>query len=82
MKDMGSIDAQVVIKGTIFMVMVATYMVNSSGEFIRTTMAHSSQNKTIGRGGMNVYNSGVKHCDYIPYNACVIGMYCIVPLFK
>ena len=82
MKDMGSIDAQVVIKGTIFMVMVATYMVISSGEFIRTTMAHSSQNKTIGRGGMNVYNSGVKHWDYIPYNACVVGMYCIVPLFK
>ena len=46
MKDMGSIDALVAIKGTIFMVMVATYIVNTSGEIIRTTLTHTSQNKT------------------------------------
>ena len=45
-KDIGSIDASVAIKGTIFMVMVATYIVNTSREIIRTTLTHSSQNKT------------------------------------
>ena len=46
MKDMGSVDELVAIKGTIFMVMVATYIVNTSGEIIRTTLTHTSQNKT------------------------------------
>ena len=77
MKDMGSIDASVAIKGTIFMVMVATYIVNTSGEIITTTLTHSCQ-----RGGMNVYNAVVIHCDYISNNACFTGMYCIIPLFR
>ena len=76
-KDMGSIDASVAIKGIIFMVMVATYIVNTSGEIITTTLTHSCQ-----RGGMNVYNAVVIHCDYIPNNACFTGMYCIIPLFR
>ena len=31
---------------------------------------------------MNVYNAGVIHCDYIPYNACFSEMYCIISLFR
>ena len=46
MKDIGSIDALVAIKGNIFMVIVATYIVNTFGEIIRTTLTHTSQNKT------------------------------------
>ena len=45
-KDIGSIDASVAIKGIIFMVMVATYIVNTSREIIRTALIHRSQNKT------------------------------------
>ena len=75
MNDIGSIDASVVIKGTIFMAMVATYIVNTSGEIIRATLTHSSQNKFSGRGGMNVYNADVIHFDDIPYDACFKGMY-------
>ena len=45
-KDMRSGDASVAMKDTIFMVMIATYIVNTSGEIIRTTLTHSSQNKT------------------------------------
>ena len=45
MKNMGSIDTLVSIKGTIFMVIVATYIVNTSGEIIRTTLTHNSQIK-------------------------------------
>ena len=74
--------ASVAIKGTICTVMVATYRVNNSGENIRTTLTHKpKQNQSIGKGGMNVYNAGA-HCDYIPYNACFTGMYCIIPLFR
>ena len=86
MKDMGSKDTLVAIKGIIFMVIVATQILNTSEEIIRTTMSQktrSSQNKTfIGRSGMNVYKAGVIHCDYTPYNACFTGMYCIIPLFR
>ena len=46
MKDMRSIDALVAIKGTISTVMVATYIVRTSREIIRTKLTHSSQNKT------------------------------------
>ena len=46
MKDMGSVDAPVVIKDTIFIVMAATNIVNTCGEIIRTTLTRSSQNKT------------------------------------
>ena len=46
MKEMGSIDALVAIIGTIFMVIVATYIVNTSREIIRTTLTHTNQNKT------------------------------------
>ena len=45
MKDIESVDASVSMKNTIFMV-IATYIVNTSGEIIRTTLTHSSQNKT------------------------------------
>ena len=47
-----------------------------------TDTQQPKQNQFIGRGGMNVYNAGVTHCDYIPYNACFTGMYCIVTLFR
>ena len=46
MKDMGSIDALVAIKGTICMVMIATHAINISGEIIRTTLTHSSKSKS------------------------------------
>ena len=46
MKGMGSVDALVAIKDTNFMVMIATYLVNTSGEIIRTTLTHSNQSKT------------------------------------
>ena len=46
MKVMGSIDASVAIKGTIFIVIIARYIMNTSGEIIRTKMTYSSQNKT------------------------------------
>ena len=39
--DMGSADTSVAMKDTIFMVMIA---VNISGEIIRTTLTHRSQN--------------------------------------
>ena len=45
MTDIESVDASVSMKNTIFMV-IATYIVNTSGEIIRTTLTHSSQNKT------------------------------------
>ena len=45
-KDMRSADASVAMKDTIFMVMIATYIVNTSGEIIRTTLTRSSQNTT------------------------------------
>ena len=44
--DMESVDGLVSIKNTIFIVMIATYIVNTSGEIIRTRLTHSSQNKT------------------------------------
>ena len=59
------------------MVMIATDAVNTSGAMIRTTLIHSS----IEKGGMNVYNAGVIHCDYVPYNACFTGVYCILYLY-
>ena len=49
MKDMGSKDALVAIKASFFMVIVATQILNTSEEIIRTTMSQktrSSQNKT------------------------------------
>ena len=46
MKETRSIEASVAIKGTIFMVMIATYTANTSGEIMRTTLKHSNQNKT------------------------------------
>ena len=46
MKGMGSVDALVAIKDTNFIVMIATYLVNTSGEIIRTTLTHSNQSKT------------------------------------
>ena len=45
MTDIESVDASVSMKNTIFMV-IATYIVNTSGEIIRATLTHSSQNKT------------------------------------
>ena len=39
------------------------------------------QNQSIRRGGINIYNAGIIYCDYIPYNACFTGMYCVIPLF-
>ena len=45
-KDMRSADASVAMKDTIFMVMIATYIVNTSGEIIRTILTSSSQNTT------------------------------------
>ena len=45
-KDMRSADASVAMKDTIFMVMIATYIANTSGEIIRTTLTRSSQNTT------------------------------------
>ena len=81
--DMESVDGSVSMKNTIFIVMIATYTVNTSGEIIRTILTpQPKQNQFIGKGGMNVYNNGVIHCDYIPYNACFTGMYCILPLFR
>ena len=47
-----------------------------------TDTKQSKQNQFIGRGGMNVYNAGIIHCDYIPYTACFTGMYCIILLFR
>ena len=82
MKDMGSAERSVAVKDTIFMVMVATYIVNTSGEIIRTILTGSSQNKIIATGDMNVYNDGVIHCDYISYNACFTVMHYIIPLFR
>ena len=80
---MESVDGSVSMKNTIFIVMIATYTVNTSGEIIRTILTpQPKQNQFIGKGGMNVYNNGVIHCDYIPYNACFTGMYCILPLFR
>ena len=55
MKDMGSVDASVAMKDTIFMVMIATYVVNTSGEIIRTTLTCSSQNKTNSLEGVYEY---------------------------
>ena len=46
MKDMGSVDASVAMKDTIFVVMIVTYIVNTFGEIIRTALICSSQNKT------------------------------------
>ena len=46
MKDTGPVDASVAIKDTIFTVMIATYIVNTSGEMTRTTLTRSSLNKT------------------------------------
>ena len=46
MKETRLIDASVAIKDTIFMVVIATYRVNTSGEIMRTTLTHSNQNKT------------------------------------
>ena len=84
MKDMESVDASVAMKDTIFMVMIATHVVNTFGEIIRTILTHSIQNKikSLEEDGMNVYKAGVIYCDYIPYNACFTGMYCIIPLFR
>ena len=82
MKDMGSAERSVEVKDTIFMVMVATYTVNTSGEIIRTILTGSSQNKIIGRGDMNVYNDSVLPCDYISYNTCFTVMHYIIPLFR
>ena len=84
MKDMESVDASVAMKDTIFMVMIATHVVNTFGEIIRTILTHSIQNKikSLEEDGMNVYKAGLIHCDYIPYNACFTGMYCIIPLFR
>ena len=45
LKDMEWVDASVAMKDTIFMVIIATYVENTSGEIIRTTMAHGNQNK-------------------------------------
>ena len=45
MTDIESVDASVSMKDTIFMV-IATYIVNTAAEIIRTTLTHSSQNKT------------------------------------
>ena len=51
-KDMRSGDASVAMKDTIFMVMIATYIVNTSGEIIRTTLTGSSQNTTNSLEGL------------------------------
>ena len=42
MKDTGPVDALVAIKDTIFTVMIAAYIVNTSGEMTRTTLTRSS----------------------------------------
>ena len=47
-----------------------------------TNMQQPKQNQSIGRGGMNIYNADLIHCDYIPYNACFTGIYCIISLFR
>ena len=47
-----------------------------------TGIQQPKQSLFTGRGVMNVYNAGIIHCDYIPYNACFTGMHCIVPLFR
>ena len=47
-----------------------------------TDTKQPKQNQFIGRGGMNVYNAGIIHSDYIPYTACFTGMYCIILLFR
>ena len=44
MKRVGSIDTSATIKSIIFMVMAAAQIVNASGQIIRTTLIHSSQN--------------------------------------
>ena len=66
-KDMGSIDTSVAIKGTIFMLMTTTNIVNTCGKIIRTTLVNNSQSETnsLEGGCMKVYNAGVIHCDYI-----------------
>ena len=47
-----------------------------------TDTQHPNKTKSLEEDGMNVYKAGVIHCDYIPYNVCFIGMYCIIPLFR
>ena len=47
-----------------------------------TGIQQPKQSLFTGRVGMNAYNAGIIHCDYIPYNACFTGMHCIVPLFR
>ena len=71
---MGSIDALVAIKDTIFMVMVSSKYFWGNHQN-NTDTQQPKQNQFIGRGGMNVYNAGVIHCNYIyiPYNACFTG---------
>ena len=46
MKDTRPVDASVAMKDTIFIAMIATYIVNTSGEMTRTTLTRSSRNKT------------------------------------
>ena len=46
MKATRPVDASEVIKDTIFIAMIATYIVNTSGEMTRTTLTRSSLNKT------------------------------------
>ena len=66
-RDMGSIDISVAVKGTIFMVMTNANIVNTCGKIIRTTPVNNSQSKTnsLEVGCMEVYNAGVIYCDYI-----------------
>ena len=79
MKVMGSIDASVAIKDTIFVVIIARYRGNHQN---KNDIQQPKQNQFVVRSGMIAYNTGVIHCDYIPYNACFTGMYCIIPLFR
>ena len=39
-----------------------------------TDTQQPKQNQFTGRGGINVYNAGVIHCDYIPNNANSISI--------
>ena len=80
MKDMGSVDASVAMKDTIFVVIIDTYFWGNNRN--NTDMQQPKQNQFIGRGVMNIYKAGVTHCNYILYNACFTWMYCIIPLFR
>ena len=66
LKDMGSVHAPAAMKDTIFIVMIAIYSKYFWGNHQNNTdRQQPKQNQFIGRGGMNVYNAGVIHCDYI-----------------